>query len=115
ALAAQRPWLAERSGEGWRMLSYAEGRQSVRAIAGGLAHLGLKPGEPLLILARNSIDHALIAFAAMSRGIPIAAVSPQYGLSGADLSRLAHAAQLIAPGAVLVDDPSAFAAALASD
>jgi feruloyl-CoA synthase len=114
-LAPERPWLAERSGESWRTLGYAEGWQSMRAIAGGLAGLGLKRAEPLLILARNSIDHALIAFAAMSRGIPIAAVSPQYGLAGADLSRLAHAVRLIAPGAVLVDDPSAFAGALDSD
>ena len=115
ALSPDRAWLAERSGEGWRTVTYAEGHARVRAIAGGLAALGLPTGAPLLILARNSIDHALIAFAAMSRGIPIAAVSPQYGLAGAELSRLAHAADLIRPGAVLVDDPAAFAGALDSE
>ncbi len=115
ARTPDRAWLAERSGKSWRTLSYAEGDQAIRAVAGGLVGIDLKPGVPLLILARNSIDHAIIAFAAMSQGIPIAAVSPQYGLAGADLSRLGHAVELIAPGAVLVDDPAAFAGALDSD
>lgn len=115
AAAPDRPWLAERAGEGWRMVSYAEGWARVRALAGGLAGLGLGRETPLLILARNGIDHALVAFAAMSLGVPVAAVSPQYGLAGADLSRLAHAVELIGPGAVMVDDPAAFAGALDSD
>ena len=115
SVAPDRDWLAERSGEGWRRVTYAEGHGRIRALAGGLAGLGLESGAPLLILARNSVDHALLAFAAMSLGIPIAAVSPQYGLAGADLSRLAHAVDLISPAAVLVDDPAAFEGALDSD
>jgi feruloyl-CoA synthase len=114
-LAPDRVWLADRSGEGWRTLSYAEGDERIRAIAGGLAARGLRRGDPLLVLARNSIDHALTAFAAMSIGVPVAAVSPQYGLTGANLSRLAYAVALIAPAAVLVDDPADFADALDSE
>ena len=113
--APDRPWLAERSGEGWRRVAFKEARERTACIAGGLADLGLEPGSPVLILARNSIDHALLAFGAMSLGIPIAAVSPQYGMAGADLSRLAHAAALIAPAAVFVDDARAFAGALQAD
>ncbi|MDB5482755.1 MAG: feruloyl-CoA synthase [Caulobacteraceae bacterium] len=115
ARAPDRAWLAERSGDGWRMMGYAEGHERISAVAGGLAGLGLRQGGPLLVLARNSIDHAVAAFAAMSLGVPVAAVSPQYGLAGADLSRLAHAVALIAPAAVLVDDPAAFSAALDSE
>jgi feruloyl-CoA synthase len=115
ARAPDRVWLAERAGEGWRRMSYAEGHERMRAIAGGLAALGLARGGPLLVLARNSIDHALTAFAAMSQGVPVAAVSPQYGLAGANLSRLAHAVELIEPAAVLVDDPADFADALDSE
>ncbi len=115
AEAPTRTWLAERSGEGWRRVAYREARERVRALAGGLAALNLAPGAPLLILARNGVDHALIAFAAMSRAIPVAAVSPQYGLAGADLSRLAHAVALLSPGAVFVDDAAAFAGALEAD
>jgi feruloyl-CoA synthase len=109
------PWLAERTGAGWRIVDYGEGLDRVRALAGGLSGLGLPPGAPLLVLARNGIDHALIAFAAMSRAIPVAAISPQYGLAGAVLSRLAHAVSVMGPAAVLVDDARDFATALESD
>jgi feruloyl-CoA synthase len=109
-----RPWLAERSGDGWRGVTYGEAGERVAALAGGLAALELPPGAPLLVLARNSIDHALLAFAAMSLEIPVAAISPQYGLKGAQPDRLAHAASIIAPGAVFADDGEAFATALDS-
>jgi len=81
--APDRVWLAERDGEGWRTVTYAQARDRVAALAGGLASLGLTRGRPLLILARNGVDHALIAYAAMSLGAPAAPVSPQYGLKGA--------------------------------
>jgi len=109
--APDRVWLAERSGEGWRTVTYAEALQRVQALAGGLAGMGLHRGDVLLILARNRIDHALIAYAAMSLGMPIAPVSPQYGLFG-DYTRLEHACAVLQPSAVYVDDPEAFAGAL---
>jgi feruloyl-CoA synthase len=112
--APTRLWLAERSGDGWRGVTYGEARERVAALAGGLALLELPVGAPLLVLARNGIDHALLAFAAMSLEIPVAAISPQYGLAGAQPERLAHATGVIAPGAVFVDDAAAFAGALDS-
>ena len=107
-----RLWLAERDGEGWNQRTYGQGAAEVKAVAGGLAALCLTRGAPLLILARNSIDQALVSYAAMSLGAPIAPVSPQYGLAGADLSRLGYAVDLIKPAAVYVDDAAAFAGAL---
>ena len=107
-----RTWLAERSGEGWRRLKYGEARDRIARLAGALRGLGLGPGAPLLILAANGIDHALIAYAAMRIGAPIAPVSPQYGQKGAEPSRLAHAVELIRPTAVYVDDAAAFGEAL---
>jgi len=107
-----RIWLAERSGLGWRRISYSEARDRVSRLAGALRGLGLGPGRPLLILAANGIDHALIAYAAMRIGAPIAPVSPQYGQKGAEPSRLAHAVELIRPVAVYVDDAAVFAEAL---
>lgn len=114
AEAPDRIWLAERDGEGWRTVTYAEARTRVEALTGGLASLGLSRGQPLLILARNGIDHALIAYAAMSLGAPAAPVSPQYGLKGADLTRLAHAVERLKPAAVYADDAEAFGDALAA-
>lgn len=120
--APARIWLAERSApspsgltRGWREVAYAEAAERVAALASGLRDLELGPDKPLLILARNGIDHALIAYAAMRIGAPVAAVSPQYGLPGARPERLAHAVGLIRPGAVYVDDWGAFGDAVMRD
>ena len=112
AEAPARTWLAERSGEGWRRTSFGEAREQVRAIAGGLRELGVVGTRPLLILARNGIDHGLVAYAAMSQGMPIAPVSPQYGLPGANLTRLAHAVEVLKPAAVYTEDAALFSEAL---
>ena len=111
--APRRVWLAERNAEGgWRTVTYAQAAEQVMRLAGGLLSLGLERGKPLLILARNGIDHALISYAAMMLGAPIAPVSPQYGLKGADLGRLAFAVERIKPAMVYVDE--IFADALAA-
>ncbi|HEV7385199.1 MAG TPA: AMP-binding protein, partial [Phenylobacterium sp.] len=114
AAAPDRVWLAERSGDGWRTMTFAEARERVRAIAGGLRGLGVAGSAPLLILAHNGIEHALIAYAAMSQGMPIAPVSPQYGLKNANPERLARACGLLKPAAVYTDDASLFAEGLAA-
>jgi len=106
--APARVWLAERSGGGWRTITYAEAREQVVAIASGLMTLGVVRLEPLLILAMNGIDHALIAYAAMSQGMPVAPVSPQYGLRGAHPERLHRALEVLKPAAVYTDDAAAF-------
>ena len=111
--APQRVWLAERSGAGWRTLTFAEAAEEVRAIAGGLAELGVVGAGPLLVLAHNGIDHALIAYAAMSQGMPVAPVSMQYGLKGANPERLARALEILKPAAVYTDEAALFAEGLA--
>jgi feruloyl-CoA synthase len=113
--APDRIWLAERSGEGWRTVGFAEARQRICALAAGLVELGVVGERPLLILSPNAVDHALIAYAAMSQGLPVAPVSAQYGLPGANLARLAHACAALRPGAVYVEDAARFAEALAAD
>ena len=56
------------AGEGWRSITYGEAHDTVRRLAASLADLGLGPDRPLLILARNSIDHALVAYGAACGG-----------------------------------------------
>jgi feruloyl-CoA synthase len=97
-------WLAERSGDGWKTMCFGEAREHISRLAGALAGLGVGPGRPLMILTGNSIDHALIAYAAMRIGGAIAPVSPQYAQPGADLSRLQHAADLVRPACIFVGD-----------
>lgn len=110
--APERVCLAERSGTGWRTVSYAEALSRIAALAGGLRDLHAVQRGPMLILSRNSVDHALITYAAMSQGLPAAPVSAQYGLPGANLARLAQACEVIRPGSVFVEDAALFAAAL---
>ena len=106
--AADRVWLAERSGAGWRTVTFAEAWQRISALAAGLQALGVVGERPLLILARNNIDHALIAYAAMGQGMPVAPVSPQYGLPGANLMRLTHACAALNPACVFTEDAALF-------
>src|SRR4051812_19004001 len=113
-MAPERIWLAERSGDGWRTVTYSEGWSRVCALAAGLRDLGVVGLRPLLILARNGIDHALIAYAAMGQGMPVAPVSPQYGMPGANLARLTHACQVLQPSAVYTEDAAQFADGLAA-
>jgi feruloyl-CoA synthase len=115
AEAPSRVWLAERSGDGWRTVTYAEARDRIVTLAGGLRDLGVTGGRPLLILARNGVDHALISYAAMSQGMPIAPVSPQYGLPGANLARLAHACEVLKPAAVFTEDAGLFGEGLSAE
>ena len=114
AEAPDRIWLAERSGNGWRTVTFAEAHAQVMTLAGGLRSLGVEGPGPLLILAHNGVDHALIAYAAMSQGVPIAPVSPQYGLKGANPERLARACEVLRPCAVYTDDAALFAEGLSS-
>jgi feruloyl-CoA synthase len=113
--APDRVWLAERSGGGWRTVSFSEARARVEALAAGLAEIGVAGPGPLLILSPNAIDHALIAYAAMSQGAPIAPLSPQYGLPGANLARLDHACSRLRPAAVYTQDAAIFAEGLATE
>src|SRR5690606_2804364 len=104
------------SGEGWRKVRYREGFARVQALGSALADLGFAgpDARPMLILARNSIDHALIKYAAMGVGIPAAPVSPQYGLPGAHLARLEHALEVLKPAFVYTDDAELFATGLST-
>ena len=112
--APGRVWLAERSGEGWRTVTYSEAYDQVKAIAGSLFAMGVVRLEPLLILANNGIDHALISYAAMSVRMPIAPVSPQYGLRNANPQRLARACEVLKPACVYTDDAALFAEGLSA-
>ena len=110
----KRVWLAEGAGKQWRTLTYEQAHQQVEQMAGGLRRLKLVGRRPLLILSRNSLDHAVIKYAAMSQGIPVAPVSPQYGLPGANLARLQHAVEMLKPAAVYTEDAELFREALAA-
>jgi feruloyl-CoA synthase len=115
--AAEKPddvFLAERAGEAWRKITWEETRRQVYAIATALLSRGVSVERPVAVLSDNSIDHALIALAAMHVGIPVAPVSPAYSLMSRDFAKLRMIASLIEPALVFVDHPERFERALTS-
>ena len=111
--APERVFLAERLASGdWRTLTYKEAYARVRKLAGGLVAAGLSEDRPLAILSGNSIDHGLLALAAMHMGIPYAPVAPAYSLAVREYVALKHVWKNLSPAMVFVEDGQAFGRAL---
>lgn len=110
-------WLAERwpedpSQPGWRAISYAEGLAEVKRIAAAFLSEGAGGGAPVMILSKNSVDHALVMYGAMWAGCPVVPVTPAYALLSQDLVRLNAIDRLTAPKYVYVEDGAAYQRAL---
>jgi feruloyl-CoA synthase len=112
--APARLYLAEREGEKWRRVTYAQALEAARRIGQALLERGLGPEKPLAILADNSVDHALLALGAMHAGVPVAPISPAYSLMSKDFAKLKAIFELLKPGLVWTGDSPRFAAALAA-
>lgn len=110
--APGRTWMAERQGDGWREVSYAELADLMARVGAALLGLGLSEDRPLLILSGNSIDHAVVALSAQHVGIPSAAVAVAYSLVSTDYAKLRDIAAQVTPGAVFVDRAAPFSAAI---
>lgn len=116
--AEERPgttFLAERSGPGWREVSYAETLGQVRALASALLARGLGPDTPILIISGNGVDHGLLSLAAHYVGIPTVPVAEQYSLIPGAHAQLKYVLNLIDPKMVYAVDGARFAQALAMD
>ncbi|HMN81126.1 MAG TPA: AMP-binding protein [Burkholderiaceae bacterium] len=117
--SAERPdhtWLAQRRGpeRAWRRVSYREARATVDALTQALLDLQAVTPGPVAILSGNSLEHALMTFAAMQAGLPAAPVSPAYSLLSQDHEKLKFIFGLIRPGVVMVQDGPMFERALAA-
>ncbi|MGY3549039.1 feruloyl-CoA synthase [Bradyrhizobium sp. USDA 4472] len=110
--APQRVFLAQRGGDGeWQKLSYAELWQRVQSVGQAMIDLGAKRGDRLAILSGNSIEHAVMMFAAMSVGIIAAPISPNYSSMPGGLARLQDIATLLQPSFVFVQNSEAYSGA----
>jgi feruloyl-CoA synthase len=110
----ERAFLCERdkSGNGWRKVTYLEAYGAARRIGQALLDRNLGPGRPVAILSDNGIDHALLALGAMHVGVPVAPVSPAYSLMSKDFAKLREIFELLQPGLVYASDPAKFTPAL---
>src|SRR6266446_2823838 len=104
---------AKRAPDGnWHTVTYAETLVRVRRLARGLLDRGLSASRPLMILSGNSIEHGLLALAAMYAGIPYAPIAPAYSLAVKEFTALSYVWQNFGPAMVFADEGARFAPAL---
>jgi feruloyl-CoA synthase len=113
ATAPQRCFLAERNAGGaWTRLTYGEALARVRRIGQVFIERRLSSDRTVLILSGNSIEHALVALAAMYTGVPYAPAAPAYSLQVRDHGTLGRLVDSMRPGLIFAADGVAFEPAL---
>ncbi|MCK1642354.1 AMP-binding protein [Bradyrhizobium sp. 157] len=106
-----RIFLAQRDANGgWDEITYGEAWLQVQAVGQSLIDMGAKPADKLAILSGNSIENAVISFAAMSIGVILAPISPNYTLMPGGLARLEDIAEALRPNFVFVQSGRDFSA-----
>jgi feruloyl-CoA synthase len=111
--APGRTFLAQRDQHlQWRHLTYGEAWTRVRNIAQALLDRRLSPTRPILILSGNSIEHGLLALAAMHVGVLYAPVAPAYSLQSRDYAALHRIVGLMEPALIFASDADAYEPAI---
>jgi feruloyl-CoA synthase len=107
-----RTFLAQRGADRkWQTISYADMWARVQAVGQALLDQGAQRGDKLAILSGNTIEHAIVMFAAMSAGLVVAPISANYSLMPGGLARLQDISTLLRPSFVFVQDTEIYAAA----
>jgi len=104
--------FAERSGAGWRTITWRALLQQTRSVAQALLHRELSIERPIAILSGNGIEHAVLSLAAALVGIPVVPVSAAYSLLSRDHTQLREVIALTTPGLVFCAQGAPFEAAL---
>ncbi len=111
-IAPDRVMLAERSGPGWRELTWREGRAAIRAIAGALLDLGASGERPVMILSDNSVDVGLLTLAAHYIGAGVVHTTSAYAQQPEGLERLRNIVRQTDPAVVYASDAARYGKAL---
>lgn len=111
--APERTFLARRGSDGeWQRVTYSQTLARVRAIAQSLLDKGLSAERPIAILSGNSIEHALLALAAMYTGVLYAPIAPAYSLAVKTFGTLETICATLRPAMIFADDGHRFEPAL---
>ena len=86
----------------------------MKRLAAAFLSEGAGPDAPLMILSKNSIDNALLMYAAMWAGSPAVPVTPAYALLSQDLVRLNYIDRLTEPKFIYVEDGAEYQRALSA-
>jgi feruloyl-CoA synthase len=97
---------------GWRTVTYRQALDQVRRLAQGLLDRKLSRDRTVVILSGNSIEHALLALAAMYVGVPYAPIAPAYSLQATEFGTLRQVFARMKPGLVFASEGAHFERAL---
>ena len=113
AVTPGKVFIGRKSSSGrWDTLTYAETFASVQSIAQWLLDNNISASKPVAILSENSIEHGLMALAALHTGIPYSSIAPAYSLRSKDFKRLKYVIDLLQPGLIFVNDAKKYEHAL---
>ncbi|MDB5239480.1 MAG: Long-chain-fatty-acid--CoA ligase [Spirosoma sp.] len=108
------PFIARRNLAGiWQKLTYAETLRQVESIAQYLLDQKFSGEQTIAILSENSLEHALLALAAVHVGIPYSPISPQYSILSNDFGKLCHTLQALTPKLIFAQNGKIYGRALA--
>jgi feruloyl-CoA synthase len=106
-------FLAQKDAQGnWQTLTYSETLNKVKSIAQYLLKTDVSPENPIAILSENSIEHGLMALAALHIGVPYSPIAPAYALKSTDFDKLKHAINLLTPALIFVQNGKEYEKAL---
>jgi feruloyl-CoA synthase len=101
--ARERPAAAFLVSPAGEAMTYAAARAQVGRLAQGLLDLALPPAAPLVIIAENSVLHALLALAAMQVGLPVCTLAPGWVVGAGEQIRVQRVIERLQPGLVVHD------------
>jgi feruloyl-CoA synthase len=93
----------------WETINYKNTLNKVRSIAQFLINQKVTPETPVAILSENSIEHGLMALAALHIGVPYSSITPAYSINKSnDFSKIKHTINLLTPSILMVSDGKLF-------
>ncbi len=106
-------FLAQKKLNGeWQTVTYKEAFEKVKSIAQYLLQSKVSPERPVVILSENSIEHGLVALAALHIGVPFSPIATAYSLKSTDFAKLRHTINLLTPGLIFVQNGMQYQKAL---
>lgn len=106
-------FISQKNKDGiWQKISYSEMLEKVKNVAQFLLNQDFKKGETIVILSENSIEHAILALAALYAGIPYSPISQAYSLFSDDFGKLKHCLALMTPKLIFAQDGKVYGMAL---
>jgi feruloyl-CoA synthase len=107
-------WISEpdRVSGNWRSITFGDARSSVDCLTQALIDLAPPSGSSMAILSANSIEHALITYAAYLAGIIVVPFTPALALQPEAAGQLQERLQRVNPSLVFVQDAQEYGRAL---